>query len=156
MKVLKNDLLNGTDKADKKYSRFKKIFEETEILKIFLVKKSLKSMLDNNPLSLMVPMINISKYSRKLELKLQKEEDKGKQVNIITVFPIAKSCIPRYINLDSKLVCLNLIGNKLPHYYNNMSKNFDNIWGEVFKMRLSVFRKKGYKFKPDKSVLYIK
>ena len=145
LKVLKSDLLNGTDKADKKYSRFKKIFE-TEILKNFSVKKSLKSMLDNDPLSLMVPMINISNYSRKLELELQKEDDKDKQVNIITAFPLAKSCVPRYIDLDSKLLCLNLIGKKSTHYYNNMSKNFDNIWGEVFKMRLSVFHKKGYKF----------
>jgi len=145
LKVLKSDLLNDTNKSPKKYDKFKMIFK-TEILKNFLIKKSLKSMLDNNPLSLMIPLINMSIYSEKLRLTLQKEEDKGKQVKIITAFPLARSCIPRYIELDSKLLCLNLIGKKSTEYHTNMSNNFGNIWGEIFKMRLSVFHKRGYKF----------
>jgi hypothetical protein len=145
LKELKDDLFKNTNNALKKYDKFKKIFK-TEIINGFVIEKSFENMLDQDPLSLMTALINMSLYSEKLGLLLQKKENIGKPIKIITAFPLAKSCIPRYIELDSKLISLNLIGKKSGEYCNKLSNNFKNIWGEIFKMRSGIFRKKGYKF----------
>ena len=59
---------------------------------------------------------------------------------------MAKSNIPGYIDLDSKIVAINLTGKKSTEYTLKTSENFDKIWGEVFKINCNAFQKSGYKF----------
>ena len=145
LKILKSDIINNKNNSGSKFNNFKKIFDK-EVIGDYVLDKSLKHVIENDPISLLPVAIRLSIYSEKLLKSKLPVEEKNKNIPIINVFPLAKSNIPGYIDLDSKIVAINLTGKKSTEYTLNISKNFDEIWGEVFKINCNAFQKSGYKF----------
>jgi hypothetical protein len=147
LRILKNDLWKNTNNAPSKYRTFKITFRK-EVIKKVPIDVSLSKMIDDDlmRMRMMKIMINMSIYSEKLGKMRQLAKDKGKPIKIVNVFPLIKSCIPKYITLDSKIIANNLTGKKSTLYNRKTADNFKNIWGEIFKTKSKIFRKKGYKF----------
>lgn len=62
------------------------------------------------------------------------------------LFPTKVSMIPRHIKIDSTILVNILMKCDKVYYKTNIIKENYNIWNKFFKLKLKIFRKKGYKF----------
>jgi hypothetical protein len=144
LKDLKEDLMTGKNNAKPKYTRFKEIFN-LEVINGFNVDGSFREMIKDDPMSLMIYMLNMSVYSEKLGKEQLKEKD-DRQIKIINVFPLRDNIIPKYVSFDTHLLKHALITENNT-YYNSLSiSDWKIIWAECFKIDKKVFRKNGYMF----------
>lgn len=132
--VVKNDIINYTLKADKKYHIFIKNFRGN-LIPQELKYKSLMEEVVKKPQSFLIYMIRMSNSLENLKLKQQQ------------IFPLRNSCIIKYIPIDTKTIIELLCDGNKKDYLDNLSKYKDDIWSRYFNIDKSVFRKKDHYFK---------
>ena len=127
--VVKNDILNGTMKANVKFHnwineyRFKIVPEEFEINYYYDVKATPQKYL---------------KYMIFMNIELEKIEGKMYQF-----FPIQSSIIPRHIQMDTKSVIELLVDKGKKKYLDNIEVNKEFLWDKYFNITQKI---KDYKF----------
>lgn len=127
--VVKNDILNGTLKANVKFHnwineyRFKIVPEEFEINYYYDVKATPQKYL---------------KYMIFMNIELEKIEGKMYQF-----FPLQSSIIPRHIQIDTKSVIELLVDKGKKEYLDNIELNKDFLWDKFFNITQKI---KDYKF----------
>lgn len=127
--VVKNDILNGTLKANVKFHnwineyRFKIVPEEFEINYYYDVKATPQKYL---------------KYMIFMNIELEKIEGKMYQF-----FPLQSSIIPRHIQMDTKSVIELLVDKGKKEYLDNIELNKDFLWDKFFNITQKI---KDYKF----------
>ena len=127
--VVKNDILNGTLKANVKFHnwineyRFKIVPEEFEISYYYDVKATPQKYL---------------KYMIFMNIELEKIEGKMYQF-----FPLQSSIIPRHIQIDTKSVIELLVDKGKKEYLDNIELNKDFLWDKFFNITQKI---KDYKF----------
>jgi hypothetical protein len=146
LKILKEDILTGENNADLKFNQFKKDFKKN-IVKKHTIIKSFQYMIEEEPLDLLIFMIELSIYSEKLGIEQQTEEEKneGKLIPIINTFPLRSSVIPKYITIDTAIIKDALLKNKGENLKKKISE-WRDIWNEYFNLDRKVFNLRGYKF----------
>ena len=116
--VVKNDILNGTLKANVKFHnwineyRFKIVPEEFEISYYYDVKATPQKYL---------------KYMIFMNIELEKIEGKMYQF-----FPLQSSIIPRHIQIDTKSVIELLVDKGKKEYLDNIELNKEFLWDKYF------------------------
>jgi hypothetical protein len=146
---IKNDVINDTNTCDTKYDPWKNfirsiMFTETD------KQRPLEKDFKEKPFKMLPMLIRMSRAGEILMqfrmYRLPKEEQK--QFKIINVFPLRKSNIPHYIDIDSQtLIKLIMDENYNKHYYlKNCLKKNEEIWKFFFKTDDRVFKKTGYTF----------
>ena len=127
--VVKNDILNGTMKANVKFHnwineyRFKIVPEEFEINYYYDVKATPQKYL---------------KYMIFMNIELEKIEGKMYQF-----FPLQSSIIPRHIQIDTKSVIELLVDKGKKEYLDNIELNKEFLWDKYFNITQKI---KDYKF----------
>ena len=127
--VVKNDILNGTMKANVKFHnwineyRFKIVPEEFEINYYYDVKATPQKYL---------------KYMIFMNIELEKIEGKMYQF-----FPLQSSIIPRHIQMDTKSVIELLVDKGKKKYLDNIEVNKEFLWDKYFNITQKI---KDYKF----------
>ena len=127
--VVKNDILNGTLKANVKFHnwineyRFKIVPEEFEINYYYDVKATPQKYL---------------KYMIFMNIELEKIEGKMYQF-----FPLQSSIIPRHIQIDTKSVIELLVDKGKKEYLDNIEVNKEFLWDKFFNITQKI---KDYKF----------
>ena len=127
--VVKNDILNGTLKANVKFHnwineyRFKIVPEEFEISYYYDVKATPQKYL---------------KYMIFMNIELEKIEGKMYQF-----FPLQSSIIPRHIQMDTKSVIELLVDKGKKEYLDNIEVNKEFLWDKYFNITQKI---KDYKF----------
>ena len=127
--VVKNDILNGTLKANVKFHnwineyRFKIVPEEFEISYYYDVKATPQKYL---------------KYMIFMNIELEKIEGKMYQF-----FPLQSSIIPRHIQIDTKSVIELLVDKGKKEYLDNIELNKEFLWDKYFNITQKI---KDYKF----------
>ena len=127
--VVKNDILNGTLKANVKFHnwineyRFKIVPEEFEINYYYDVKATPQKYL---------------KYMIFMNIELEKIEGKMYQF-----FPLQSSIIPRHIQIDTKSVIELLVDKGKKEYLDNIELNKEFLWDKYFNITQKI---KDYKF----------
>jgi hypothetical protein len=127
--VVKNDILNGTLKANVKFhnwineNRFKIVPEEFEINYYYDVKATPQKYL---------------KYMIFMNIELEKIEGKMYQF-----FPLQSSIIPRHIQMDTKSVIELLVDKGKKEYLDNIELNKEFLWDKFFNITQKI---KDYKF----------
>ena len=127
--VVKNDILNGTLKANVKFHnwineyRFKIVPEEFEINYYYDVKATPQKYL---------------KYMIFMNIELEKIEGKMYQF-----FPLQSSIIPRHIQMDTKSVIELLVDKGKKEYLDNIELNKEFLWDKYFNITQKI---KDYKF----------
>ena len=127
--VVKNDILNGTLKANVKFYnwineyRFKIVPEEFEINYYYDVKATPQKYL---------------KYMIFMNIELEKIEGKMYQF-----FPLQSSIIPRHIQMDTKSVIELLVDKGKKEYFDNIEVNKEFLWDKYFNITQKI---KDYKF----------
>ena len=127
--VVKNDILNGTLKANVKFHnwineyRFKIVPEEFEISYYYDVKATPQKYL---------------KYMIFMNIELEKIEGKMYQF-----FPLQSSIIPRHIQIDTKSVIELLVDKGKKEYLDNIEFNKEFLWDKYFNITQKI---KDYKF----------
>ena len=127
--VVKNDILNGTMKANVKFHnwineyRFKIVPEEFEINYYYDVKATPQKYL---------------KYMIFMNIELEKI--KG---NMYQFFPLQSSIIPRHIQMDTKSVIELLVDKGKKKYLDNIEVNKEFLWDKFFNITQKI---KDYKF----------
>ena len=127
--VVKNDILNGTLKANVKFHnwineyRFKIVPEEFEINYYYDVKATPQKYL---------------KYMIFMNIELEKIEGKMYQF-----FPLQSSIIPRHIQMDTKSVIELLVDKGKKEYLDNIEVNKEFLWDKFFNITQKI---KDYKF----------
>jgi hypothetical protein len=110
LKVLKEDLLTEQNNSDIKYDEFKKNFQKN-IIKKNTIDRSLRKMLEKDPMSVLVYLIELSIWSEKLGIK-QLKKDEIRQISIINAFPLRTNIIPKYVDIDTMLIVISLLSDK--------------------------------------------
>ena len=127
--VVKNDILNGTLKANVKFHnwikeyRYKIVPEEFEISYYYDVKATPQKYL---------------KYMIFMNIELEKIEGKMYQF-----FPLQSSIIPRHIQIDTKSVIELLVDKGKKEYLDNIELNKEFLWDKYFNITQKI---KDYKF----------
>ena len=127
--VVKNDILNGTLKANVKFHnwineyRFKIVPEEFEINYYYDVKATPQKYL---------------KYMIFMNIELEKIEGKMYQF-----FPLQSSIIPNHIQIDTKSVIELLVDKGKKEYLDNIEVNKEFLWDKFFNITQKI---KDYKF----------
>jgi len=127
--VVKNDILNGTLKANVKFHnwineyRFKIVPEEFEINYYYDVKATPQKYL---------------KYMIFMNIELEKIEGKMYQF-----FPLQSSVIPNHIQMDTKSVIELLVDKGKKEYLDNIELNKEFLWDKYFNITQKI---KDYKF----------
>ena len=127
--VVKNDILNGTLKANVKFHnwineyRFKIVPEEFEINYYYDVKATPQKYL---------------KYMIFMNIELEKIEGKMYQF-----FPLQSSIIPRHIQIDTKSVIELLVDKGKKEYLDNIELNKEFLWDKYFNITQKI---KDHKF----------
>jgi len=127
--VVKNDILNGTLKANVKFhnwineNRFKIVPEEFEINYYYDVKATPQKYL---------------KYMIFMNIELEKIEGKMYQF-----FPLQSSIIPRHIQIDTKAIIELLVDKEKKQYLDNVELNKEFLWDKYFNITQKI---KDYKF----------
>ena len=127
--VVKNDILNGTLKANVKFHnwikeyRYKIVPEEFEISYYYDVKATPQKYL---------------KYMIFMNIELEKIEGKMYQF-----FPLQSSIIPRHIQIDTKSVIELLVDKGKKEYLDNIEVNKEFLWDKYFNITQKI---KDYKF----------
>jgi hypothetical protein len=127
--VVKNDILNGTLKANVKFHnwineyRFKIVPEEFEINYYYDVKATPQKYL---------------KYMIFMNIELEKIEGKMYQF-----FPLQSSIIPRHIQIDTKAIIELLVDKEKKQYLDNVELNKEFLWDKFFNITQKI---KDYKF----------
>lgn len=127
--VVKNDILNGTLKANVKFHnwineyRFNIVPEEFEINYYYDVKATPQKYL---------------KYMIFMNIELEKIEGKMYQF-----FPLQSSIIPRHIQIDTKSVIELLVDKGKKEYLDNIEVNKEFLWDKFFNITQKI---KDYKF----------
>ena len=127
--VVKNDILNGTLKANVKFHnwineyRYKIVPEEFEISYYYDVKATPQKYL---------------KYMIFMNIELEKIEGKMYQF-----FPLQSSIIPRHIQIDTKSVIELLVDKGKKEYLDNIEVNKEFLWDNYFNITQKI---KDYKF----------
>ena len=127
--VVKNDIINGTLKANEKFHnwineyRFKIVPEEFEINYYYDVKATPQKYL---------------KYMIFMNIELEKIEGKMYQF-----FPLQSSIIPRHIQIDTKSVIELLVDKGKKEYLDNIEVNKEFLWDKYFNITQKI---KDYKF----------
>ena len=127
--VVKNDILNGTLKANVKFHnwineyRFKIVPEEFEINYYYDVKATPQKYL---------------KYMIFMNIELEKIEGKMYQF-----FPLQSSIIPRHIQIDTKSVIELLVDKGKKEYLDNIEVNKEFLWDKFFNITQKI---KDYNF----------
>lgn len=127
--VVKNDILNGTLKANVKFHnwineyRFNIVPEEFEINYYYDVKATPQKYL---------------KYMIFMNIELEKIEGKMYQF-----FPLQSSIIPRHIKIDTKSVIELLVDKGKKEYLDNIEVNKEFLWDKFFNITQKI---KDYKF----------
>lgn len=146
LKTIKNDIIYNENKSDIKHKVFIENYRKN-ILKNVKIDKSLAYMAKSKKsLDLLIIAIRMSIEAEKKSLKSQKSEEKGQLVKVINCFPLRKTIRPKYIDIDTSIIILNLIAKNKGKYNKNKLKLFKKIWKRFFKMDKKVFKKNGYKF----------
>jgi len=158
---IKKSIMNSSGKIENDDPTYEIIVDlvNNQLLKGVAINKSLAYMTQSDSLALLPIAIRMSKcgeiimrgryeslfkimdYKNLLQISM-------KGTKAINVFPLRKSVIPKYIDIDTFLIASNLIGKGNTEYFynNNLVLKAKEIWGKIFKTNISVFRKKGYKF----------
>jgi len=146
---IKNDVINNTNTCDAKYDPCKNFIRSTMFMKTDK-QRPLEKDFKENPFKMLPMLIRMSRAS---EIVMQSRMDrlpkeKQKQIKIINVFPLRKSNIPHYIDIDSQtLIILIMDENYNKRYYlKNCLKKNEKIWNFFFKTDDRVFKKTGYTF----------
>ena len=127
--VVKNDIINGTLKANEKFHnwineyRFKIVPEEFEINYYYDVKATPQKYL---------------KYMIFMNIELEKIEGKMYQF-----FPLQSSIIPNHIQIDTKSVIELLVDKGKKEYLDNIEVNKEFLWDKFFNITQKI---KDYKF----------
>ena len=127
--VVKNDIINGTLKANEKFHnwineyRFKIVPEEFEINYYYDVKATPQKYL---------------KYMIFMNIELEKIEGKMYQF-----FPLQSSIIPRHIQIDTKSVIELLVDKGKKEYLDNIELNKEFLWDKYFNITQKI---KDHKF----------
>ena len=127
--VVKNDIINGTSKANEKFHnwikeyRYKIVPEEFEINYYYDVKATPQKYL---------------KYMIFMNVELEKIEGKMYQF-----FPIQSSIIPNHIQIDTKSVIELLVEKEKKQYLDNVELNKEFLWDKFFNITQKI---KDYKF----------
>ena len=144
---LKRDLLYSESKSDPKYSNFIGTFKKL-ILKDVKVNKTLAYTAQSKPLDLLIALIRMSVDGEKIMIKRNSKSGDTNLFNVINCFPLRKTIRPKYIDLDTNMIILNLMTSKKGYYMTNgnMLKLSDEIWDMFFKTNNKAFIKNGYTF----------
>jgi len=132
--VVKNDILNGTLKANVKFhnwineNRFNIVPEEFEINYYYDVKATPQKYL---------------KYMIFMNIELEKIEGKMYQF-----FPLQSSIIPNHIQIDTKAIIELLVDKEKKQYLDNVELNKEFLWDKFFNITQKI---KDYKF--DNSII---
>jgi len=127
--VVKNDILNGTLKANVKFHnwineyRYKIVPEEFEVSYYYDVKATPQKYL---------------KYMIFMNIELEKIEGKMYQF-----FPLQSSIIPRHIQMDTKSIIELLVDKGKKEYLDNIELNKEFLWDKFFNITQKI---KDYKF----------
>jgi hypothetical protein len=127
--VVKNDILNGTLKANVKFHnwineyRYKIVPEEFEVSYYYDIKATPQKYL---------------KYMIFMNIELEKIEGKMYQF-----FPLQSSIIPRHIQMDTKSVIELLVEKEKKQYLDNIELNKEFLWDKFFNITQKI---KDYKF----------
>lgn len=136
-----------------------------EMLRDFELDTSLMYMAKSNALDLLIVCMRMSISGEKImkeRVDTQKDKkiiktkvkDNGEKTvivknglfNIINCFPVRKSVIPKYIDIDISVIISSLVTEDKKYYNDNKLKESDALWKEFFDMESKVFKKKGYTF----------
>jgi hypothetical protein len=127
--VVKNDILNGTLKANVKFHnwineyRYKIVPEEFEVSYYYDIKATPQKYL---------------KYMIFMNIELEKIEGKMYQF-----FPLQSSIIPRHIQMDTKSIIELLVEKEKKQYLDNIELNKEFLWDKFFNITQKI---KDYKF----------
>lgn len=127
--ILINDIIKNNIKNDHVKLVKEKLIEQH--MKINIYKK-----LDSNPLSLLPALIIMNNKIEKAGYKT------------ITAFPIRRSIIPKYINIDTTALIYILFPQDMNKgaYLKKVIKKKEEIWSMFFKTNKPVFKNKRYQF----------
>ena len=136
LKVLKVDILLGTDECKDKYKKIKKEIR-LKVMKNFDYK--------SDPMTFLLPLMRMSIDGENI---LKDKTKKGDMFGIINCFPLRKNITPKYIDIDTVTLVLILMENNKGKYRKdgNTIKLKEEIWKMFIKTDKSVFYKKGYTF----------
>ena len=143
LKILKNDIINGTYNYDPKYVDWMMKWGP-QIVPNLLNNKSHIHNLNSNPQHYLV-------YMKKMSDEIIKMGYKSFQY-----FPLRTNCIPKYINVDTKalvelLVTSKNMGMDKGHIYKNLTTHTKDIWNTFFNMKHKIFKKNKYVFNYEMS-----
>jgi len=141
IRKLKKDILNNTNKCNKKYDIIKTNIRNLVPQK-YLLTKSLMYHVKAKPLDFLPMLIRLS-------TNLEKNNHKP-----INCFPLRKNIIPKYIPLDTTTIIHLLFDKKLDRKMirneylrnGNTKRKASTIWKFLFKTDNRCFKKKGYTF----------
>lgn len=138
LKHFKFDIINQANKYNIHLFNDCKQHINNNIFPKQLTSESLQKQINENPCSFLESMI---KMSREIELKNKKT---------FNCFPIRKSCIPKYIRLDTTSLIHTLFPDNLnkTHYLTKGNTKLlqDDIWNMLFRTERKMFKDKSYKF----------
>jgi hypothetical protein len=148
LKSIKNDIIFNENKSNNE--QFVAIFRAI-YLKDIIIDKPLSYVCKSDPMKLLIVMIRMSENGEIIELarKSKKiDDDKDKLFPVINCFPLRKSVIPKYVDLDTSIIISNLMTENKGYYGENGNKLklCDEIWEMYFKTSKKVFNQKGYTF----------
>lgn len=138
IKHFKSDIVNRTNKYNIKMFDTLKHYILNNIYPSQLTDEPLQQQIDENPYSFLESMI---KMSREIESKNQKT---------FNCFPLRKSCIPKYIKLDTTSIIHILFSDNMNKGYyltkNNTKIYQDKIWSMFFRTERKMFKSKTHTF----------
>lgn len=150
LRAVKNDILNGTNKCDPTYHWIR----ESIIDDVFKGSENIKKVSDTlkkDSLKLLPVVIRMSRMGQQTMQSRMDILPKSKRYHFksINIFPSKSSNIPEYMKIDTVVVLRLLVGKNVKYYEDNLSKLSNEVWGKIFNINHSVFKKfkkKGYIF----------
>jgi len=147
--VLKSDIYNSTDKCHDCLNKYKKhirqqIFNGLNIK--HLLYGDIVTQVKSDPFKLLLPLLKMSLVGEKLTRESLKEKDKDKLFNVINCFPIRKSCIPKYVKIDTVMLIQIFVDKDKRFYQSNITDQKESLWKKYFKLGKGTFKKTNYCF----------